>query len=124
MKDEDVNLLPRIQAQFGPRAQLYVDSPTHAQGEDLSLLCPWLQPRPSWHVLDIACGGGHVCKHLAPHVAHIVACDATLAMLTAARHFLTSNGLVNLTYVHAIASQLPFPEASFDAVTCRLAAHH
>lgn len=73
-----------VQEQFGKNAQQYVESKTHAQGDDLQLLVQWLAPQTSWKVLDIATGGGHVARTLAPHVAQVVATDLTRPMLAAA----------------------------------------
>ena len=45
-------------------------------------------------------------------------------MLRQAQIVAASNGLTNVETKHAEAGALPFPDASFDLVTCRLAAHH
>jgi SAM-dependent methyltransferase len=45
-------------------------------------------------------------------------------MLTAARTFLTSQGVANVAYVIADAERLPFLDASFKLVTVRAAPHH
>jgi SAM-dependent methyltransferase len=113
-----------VQRQFGANADKYVRSPTHAAGADLELLVPWLQPARDWVVLDVATGGGHAAKAVAPHVACVVATDLTAPMLAAARRHLQDAGCRNVVYVRADAEDLPFPDAAFDAVTCRLAAHH
>lgn len=113
-----------VQQQFGRTADRYVTSPTHARGPDLALLVEWLDPEPDWHCLDIATGGGHVAKALAPCVARVVASDLTPAMLDAARRHLRDAGCHNVDFVIADAENLPFLEATFDAVTCRIAPHH
>ncbi len=45
-------------------------------------------------------------------------------MLHEAQKVAASKGLANVETKHADAGALPFPEASFNLVTCRLAAHH
>ena len=45
-------------------------------------------------------------------------------MLATARRLFQTAGLWNAQFVRAGAEQLPFPKASFDIVTTRLAAHH
>src|ERR1700674_1140678 len=45
-------------------------------------------------------------------------------MLATARRLFQAAGLWNGQFVRASAEQLPFPKASFDIVTMRLAAHH
>jgi ubiquinone/menaquinone biosynthesis C-methylase UbiE len=113
-----------VQQQFGRAADQYVTSLTHARGPDLALLVEWLHPQPDWHCLDIATGGGHVAKTLAPSVARVVASDLTPAMLHAARRHLRDAGCHNVDFVIADAENLPFLEETFDAVTCRIAPHH
>lgn len=120
MQDE---IKSKVQDVFAANAEKYVASETHAKSDDLSLLVEWMKPSSTWTVLDIATGGGHVSKALSPHVAQVVACDLTQPMLDAARKHLdpTCN---NVLYVAADAEALPFLDQSFDAVTCRIAAHH
>jgi ubiquinone/menaquinone biosynthesis C-methylase UbiE len=113
-----------VQAQFGANAEKYVSSPTHARGDDLDLVVPWLQPQPAWIALDVATGGGHVAKALSPRVATVVAADLTVPMLAAARRHLDGAGCRNVVYVAADAEALPFLDGAFDCVTCRIAAHH
>lgn len=123
MKQED-QIKQTVQAQFGRNAEKYVKSESHAKGDDLPLLLEWLQPKPDWLALDIATGGGHVAKTLAPHCGHVFATDVTRAMLQAAAGHIRQSGLDNLFFVVADAEALPFLDNSFDAVTCRIAPHH
>lgn len=112
-----------VKNQFGQNAEKYVASQTHATGDDLSLLVPWLNPEPEWVILDVATGGGHLTKTIAPHVGHVFATDLTQPMLEAARNHLQQH-VSNVFYMMADAEALPFPGESFDAVACRIAAHH
>jgi ubiquinone/menaquinone biosynthesis C-methylase UbiE len=57
-------------------------------------------------------------------VAHVIASDITDEMLSEATSLAASRGLTNMTTARADAEALPFAAASFDLVTCRLAAHH
>jgi ubiquinone/menaquinone biosynthesis C-methylase UbiE len=112
-----------VKRQFGQNAEKYVTSESHAKGSDLTLLVEWLHPRPDWVALDIATGGGHTAKALAPHVAHVVATDLTPRMLAkAAGHIKVEHP--NVWYVVADAEALPFLDETFDVVTCRIAPHH
>jgi ubiquinone/menaquinone biosynthesis C-methylase UbiE len=110
-----------VRAQFGRTAQAYVESAYHAQGSDLARLLELADPQPSDHALDIATGGGHTARALAPHVTHVIASDLTSTMLAAARTF---QGVENVAYVIADAERLPFLDASFELVTVRAAPHH
>lgn len=114
----------RVREQFGRHAQGYVESKRHAGGHDLDRLVALADGRPSDEALDIATGGGHTALAIAPHVAHVVASDLTPAMLAAAETFIRGKGVTNVTFAIAEAERLPFPDASFDLVTCRVAPHH
>lgn len=113
-----------VQEQFGRNAEQYVQSQTHAKGDDLDLLVDWMQPQKNWTVLDIATGGGHVARKLFPHVELVVATDLTRPMLEAANRANLAAGADGILYVQADAEALPFLDEAFDAVTCRIAAHH
>jgi ubiquinone/menaquinone biosynthesis C-methylase UbiE len=112
------------QQRFGAYAQGYVKSPSHAGGPDLERLVELVGEKPTWEALDIATGAGHTALAVAPHVARVVATDLTPAMLDTARHFLETRVVSNVEFARADAEELPFPAASFDLVTCRIAAHH
>ncbi|KUK48964.1 MAG: Methyltransferase type 11 [Actinobacteria bacterium 66_15] len=113
----------RARERFGSRADAYRESPTHAGGRDLDLLIEWLQPRPAERALDVATGGGHVALALARSGADVDACDITPEMLEAAGRLLADNDCT-ATFAVAEAASLPYPDAMFDIVTCRIAAHH
>ncbi|MCA0755800.1 class I SAM-dependent methyltransferase [Paenibacillus sp. N4] len=113
----------KVKDQFARNAEQYVSSKTHANGDDLDLLSEWLQLKPHWKVLDVATGGGHVAKKLAPFAASVTAVDLTRRMLETARNFISQQS-DHVGYVVADAENLPFLDESFDAVTCRIAAHH
>jgi ubiquinone/menaquinone biosynthesis C-methylase UbiE len=113
-----------VQQKFGAAAADYAASSVHAKGESLARLVALVGPQRHWHVLDVATGAGHTALALAPHVAHVVASDITDPMLVEAARLAKERGLRNVETAHADASALPFPDRSFDLVTCRLAAHH
>jgi ubiquinone/menaquinone biosynthesis C-methylase UbiE len=75
-------------------------------------------------VLDVATGAGHTALAFAPLVSKVMASDVTDQMLAEARKLATERGLSNVKTARATAEDLPFPDMSFDLVTCRLAAHH
>ena len=114
----------RVRRQFGANAANYATSVVHARGSSLQRLVELLEPRPDWRVLDIATAAGHTAFALAPHVAEAVASDLVPEMLEVARAGAAERGLSNVTFELADAEALPFEDASFDAVTCRIAPHH
>ena len=94
---------------WSERADAYRQSPTHASGEDLDLVVEWCEPGPGVTVLDVATGGGHVARRLREAGAMVVTVDPAPGMQADTT---------------APADDLPFADGSFDAVACRLAAHH
>jgi len=94
---------------WSERAEAYRESPVHAEGEDLDLVVAWCEPGPGVTVLDVATGGGHVARRLREAGASVVTTDRAPGMSPD---------------VIAPADHLPFADGSFDAVACRVAAHH
>jgi SAM-dependent methyltransferase len=91
---------------WSERAELYRQSEAHREGEDLDLFVEWAEGRT---VLDVATGGGHVAKRMREAGHEVVTCDRAPGMQAD---------------VVCSAEDLPFADASFDIVTCRVAAHH
>jgi SAM-dependent methyltransferase len=75
-------------------------------------------------VLDIGTGTGHTALAFAPRVAHVTGIDLTEAMLDQARRLAAEQGAGNVSFERGDAMALGFPDAHFDAVTCRVCAHH
>lgn len=111
-----------VRAQFGRTAAAYVSSATHASGEDLERLLAVAAPQSSDRALDLGCGVGHTLRRIAPLVSFAVGADATLEMMQAGRASVVT--AANTAFAQSDASALPFADATFDVVTCRLAAHH
>ncbi len=119
----------RVREQFGRTAAAYVSSPIHARGDDLAeMLRLALAFRggnlQGASVLDVATGAGHTALTFAQADALVTATDLTPAMLEVAEAWLREQGVTNVAFVAAPAEALPFADASFDVLTCRIAAHH
>ena len=117
-------LKAQAQAQFGAAADDYATSDVHAHGESLDVLLEWIEHEPHWHMLDVATGAGHTALAFAPHVAHVTAADLTEAMLRKVEELAAEQSIANIHVQSADAEALPYDDASFDLVTCRLAFHH
>ena len=113
-----------VQQQFGANAANYLTSAVHAKGASLARLVELVAPKKDWTALDVATGAGHTAAVFAPHVAKVIASDLTPEMLEQVRKLATEKGLANMEPAIADAEKLPFPDASFDLVTCRIAPHH
>jgi ubiquinone/menaquinone biosynthesis C-methylase UbiE len=73
--------------------------------------------------LDIATGAGHTGLFLASLGFEVTLADLAQPMLDRAARAAADRGLVVQTRQHS-AEQLPYPDGSYDLVTCRVAAHH
>jgi len=113
-----------VQDQFGKNAAHYLTSKVHAQGMSLERMVALTVPQRDWRVLDLATGGGHVAYAFAPHVARVLATDITQEMLDQVKREAAKRGFDNVRTAYAKAEALPFEDASFDLVTCRIAPHH
>src|SRR5262245_46973910 len=113
-----------VQQQFGAHAAAYATSAVHAKGASLGRLVELMRPKADWRALDIATGAGHTAAAFAPHVAHVIASDITEEMLGEAKKLAVAKSLGNMETAAADAEALPFADARFDLVTCRIAAHH
>jgi SAM-dependent methyltransferase len=94
---------------WSERAEAYRTSAIHSSGEDLDLVVAWCEPAEGVTVLDVATGGGHVARRLREEGATVVTVDPAPGMQADTT---------------APAEALPFADGSFDAVACRVAAHH
>lgn len=73
--------------------------------------------------LDVATGGGHTGVYLASLGHKVTVTDIAEPMLRRASELAASRGLSVETRQHP-AEEFPYADASFDLVTCRVAAHH
>lgn len=109
---------------FGRNAAHYATSPAHTEAETLGRLVELSRPLGDWRLLDIATGAGHTAFAFAPRVQEVVATDLTPEMLAQAQRLADERGIANISWKECDVHALPWPDARFDAVTCRRAAHH
>lgn len=96
----------------------------HRSGRELELALEFAAPQGTERLLDIGAGAGHTALTFAPHLRSVVVTDPVNGMLAAARRVFERAGVRNAEFLNASAEWLPFPDASFEIVTSRLAAHH
>ncbi len=99
----------------------------HAQrtaDEAAAFLLPHL--RPGMRLLDVGCGPGSITRGLAERLApgQVVGVDLSKEALDDARRDAAARGLTNLHYQEGSVYQLPFPDASFDAVYAHQVLQH
>jgi SAM-dependent methyltransferase len=111
--------------QFAATAAAYAESPSHAGGSSLGRMLELAPPGPEDRVLDVATGAGHAALAFAPHVREVIASDITPEMLEQVCRLAAERSLTNVrTRGDAPAEALPFADALFEKVLCRVAAHH
>ena len=75
-------------------------------------------------MLDVACGAGVVAVPMAGHVGQVTGLDLTPAVIEKAEELAGERNAANCKFVLGDAADLPFPDDSFDIVTCTSAFHH
>jgi ubiquinone/menaquinone biosynthesis C-methylase UbiE len=121
MNDHD----DEIKRQFTLQAARFGEAGlTLSSAEYLQWVVGQLSLDPSFVVLDVAAGTGHLGRALAPRVQQVVAVDLTEAMIAEGRREAAKAGLGNITFEQGRAEQLPYPDSTFDMVVTRLSLHH
>jgi ubiquinone/menaquinone biosynthesis C-methylase UbiE len=80
------------------------------------------QLRPGLRVLDLACGVGDPALSIAEKVApsgRVTATDLGPGMMSLAEELARKRGITNIEFREANAEALPFPDGSYDVLTCR-----
>jgi SAM-dependent methyltransferase len=78
--------------------------------------------RPGMRILDLASGVGDPALSLAVAVGptgHVTATDLGTGMISLAEEIAQRKNLKNIEFSEANAESLPYPDGTFDAVTCR-----
>jgi SAM-dependent methyltransferase len=78
--------------------------------------------RPGMRVLDLASGVGDPALSIASEVApngRVTATDLGPGMISLAEELARKRGLTNIEFREASAESLPFPNESYDVLTCR-----
>ena len=91
---------------WSERAEAYRESDAHRKGRDLELFAEWAEGETA---LDVATGGGHLARVLREAGLTVVTIDPAPGMKPD---------------VVSRAEEIPFADASFDVVACRVAGHH
>jgi len=109
--------------QFDRRAAAYGKSHILSDTSDIARAQQWFQATTGMALLDVACGGGHCGLFFGKAGLTITLGDLAPAMLERAAALFAEAHLSVETQLHP-AEIFPYPNESFDRVTCRVAAHH
>ncbi len=109
---------------FSENAEKYAKSSSHAKDDDLEMLIDHIKPEKHMITLDAATGSGFTAVAIARMVKKVYAMDMVNEMLDETKKLAMSNNIGNLETVNGYAENIPFPDNTFDIVTCRRAAHH
>jgi len=110
-------------AQFDRQSSQYGKSHILADTADVAEALAGLSPAPGARALDVATGGGHTALRVASMGWSVTAGDVSERMLEAAEKLLRDAGM-RLETLRFAAEEIPFPDATFDLVTTRVAPHH
>lgn len=113
-----------IREAFTRQAAAFAANPTVSDPERVARLVRAVDPHPESRILEVATGPGYVALGLATVCREVVGVDLTAAPLAIAEGMRRERGLTNVRFQEADAERLPFENADFDAVVCRLAFHH
>lgn len=103
---------------------------THAHGDepknriDAEAVLKFLSAKKNMVVLDAATGHGDTALNVAPHVKEVVAIDASEKAIEKCREKVAQSGITNIVPLLMPVEKIAFPDATFDAITCRFATHH
>jgi ubiquinone/menaquinone biosynthesis C-methylase UbiE len=111
------------QQQFNRQSACYGKSHILADTSDVAEIIARVPAGQGRRALDVATGGGHTGLYLASQRWEVTLADISPAMLERARALAGERGLRVETRQHT-AEEMPYPDATFDLVTCRVAPHH
>jgi len=110
-------------AQFAKRSANYGKGHTLENIDDVIAAAAQIRLPPGACVLDVAAANGHTGLYFASLGHRVVLADIAAPMLDRARELAAERGLSVETREHP-AEAMPYADASFDLVACRVAAHH
>jgi ubiquinone/menaquinone biosynthesis C-methylase UbiE len=124
MAMDDLNPIQRAaQQQFDRQSSQYGKGHILSDVSDVKEALRRLTLHKIGQALDVATGAGHTGLYLASVGWHVTLADISTAMLERAAAAAREQGLRVETRQHA-AEKFPYDDATFDLVTCRVAAHH
>lgn len=106
------------------RAQALAHHPLVRRPRERQRFVAFAAARPQDRVLDVACGAGFNALAFARCAASVIGLDPSAVLLEQGWREAARRRLTNVSFQEGEAQQLPFPDNSFDIVTCAAAVHH
>jgi len=113
-----------VQKQFTKTAEAFSRYAVRDTPDLVSEKVDFINPRPENIMLDVACGPGALVLAAAPRLHYACGIDLTGEMLRYARQFQAEKHIQNVSFLRGEAEKIPFPDVTFDLVTCTYAFHH
>ncbi|HEV2351477.1 MAG TPA: methyltransferase domain-containing protein [Terriglobia bacterium] len=113
-----------VQKQFAKTVEAFSKTLARDTPEIMAEKVEFAKPKPGEVTLDVACGPGELVLGLAARVGFARGVDLTQAMLLQAREFQRERNITNAAFDCGEAEQLPYPNHSFDLVSCQCSIHH
>lgn len=111
------------QEQFDKQSGRYGKDHILADTSDVAAIVARVPQGQGKRALDVATGAGHTGLYLASQGWQVTLADISQSMLERARVAAAERGLTVEAREHT-AESFPYADATFDLVTCRVAAHH
>jgi ubiquinone/menaquinone biosynthesis C-methylase UbiE len=111
------------QQQFDRQSACYGKSHILSDTTDVAEIIARVPAGQGRRALDVATGAGHTGLYLASQGWEVTLADISPTMLERARAAAAERRLRIETRQHT-AEEMPYPDATFDLVTCRVAPHH
>jgi ubiquinone/menaquinone biosynthesis C-methylase UbiE len=113
-----------VQKQFAKTAEAFSRTARRDTPEVMAEKVGFAKPKPTDLALDVACGPGELVLGLAARVKFARGIDLTQEMLHRAQEFQLERNITNAAFDRGEAEQLPYPDHTFDLVTCQCSFHH
>ena len=113
-----------VQKQFTKTADAFSKFALRDTPEVLAEKVEFAKPQSTDLALDVGCGPGAFVLALAPRVRFARGIDLTEEMIRQARAFQLERQVANVAFDGGDAEQLPYPNATFDLVSCQMSFHH
>jgi ubiquinone/menaquinone biosynthesis C-methylase UbiE len=113
-----------VQKQFTNTAEAFSKFAVRDNPEIIAEKVRFLKPQSEMVYLDVACGPGALALAMAPGVRYVFGMDLTGEMLNMARQFQSEKQVANVAFVRGEGERIPYPDGTFDLVSCQYAFHH